>query len=82
VYVRLRSHDVLHSFSVPALRVKQDVVPGLVGGIQFVPSSTGAYEIGCAELCGMGHYSMRGWVVVLAQAEFDEWLTSQTEALP
>ncbi len=77
-YVRLRSRDVLHSFSVPAFRVKQDVVPGIVGSTKFVPTVPGEYEIACAELCGMGHYQMDGTVVVHSADEYRAWLDAQT----
>ncbi len=78
VHLKLRSRDVLHSFSVAAFRVKQDVVPGIVAGTTFVPTIPGRYEIGCAELCGMGHYRMRGHVVVHTPGEFSEWSAEQT----
>jgi cytochrome c oxidase subunit 2 len=77
-YLRLRSHDVLHSFSVAAFRVKQDIIPGLIGSTQFVPIEVGTYEIGCAELCGLAHYRMRGTVIVMSQQEFDAWLREQS----
>lgn len=77
VYLRLRSRDVLHSFSVPAFRVKQDVVPGIVGSTMFVPTAAGEYEIACMELCGMAHYRMRGRVLVQSPEEFDAWLSQQ-----
>lgn len=80
VQVWLRARDVLHSFSIPAFRVKQDIIPGITGRAVFVPTRPGRYEIACAELCGMGHYRMRGAVIVHAAAEFDRWLTEQTEA--
>jgi cytochrome c oxidase subunit 2 len=76
--VRLRSLDVLHSFTVPAFRVKQDVVPGIVGRTVFVPTIPGEYEIACAELCGMGHYQMNGRVVVHTEAEYEAWVANQT----
>lgn len=76
--VLLRSRDVLHSFSVNAFRIKQDVVPGIVGNAMFVPTVPGRYEIGCAELCGLGHYRMRGRVVVHEADEYEEWLADQT----
>ncbi len=76
-HVLLRSRDVLHSFSVPAFRVKQDVVPGIVGSTLFVPTRPGRYEIACAELCGMGHYKMGGRVVVHAPEDYEEWLKDQ-----
>ncbi|MFQ5530856.1 MAG: cytochrome c oxidase subunit II [Gemmatimonadota bacterium] len=75
--VRLRSRDVLHSFSVNAFRVKQDVVPGIIGSTHFVPTLPGEYELGCAELCGMGHYQMSGRVVVHTAEEFEQWLSNQ-----
>jgi len=75
--VRLRSHDVQHSFSVPAFRVKQDLIPGATTRTQFVPIVEGTYEIACAELCGLGHYKMSGTVIVMSQQEFDEWLAKQ-----
>ena len=74
VEVRIRSKDVLHSFFVPAFRVKQDAVPGMVTSIWFTPTKTGPYEIACAELCGLLHYIMRGKVVVQTQEEYDAWL--------
>jgi cytochrome c oxidase subunit 2 len=76
--VRLRSRDVLHSLSIAAFRVKQDIVPGMVGNTRFVPTRPGRYEIACAEVCGMGHYQMGGSVVVHAPGEFQEWLDDQT----
>jgi cytochrome c oxidase subunit 2 len=81
-YLRLRSHDVLHSFSVAAFRVKQDIIPGLIGSTQFVPTLVGTYEIGCAELCGLAHYRMRGTVEVMSQPDFDAWLDEQSGGAP
>ena len=78
-YVRLRARDVVHSFSIPAFRVKQDVVPGIVGAIKFVPSRAGRYEIACAQLCGMGHYRMGARVTAHPPEEFDTWLAAQPE---
>lgn len=82
VHVRLRSKDVLHSFFIPQFRVKQDAVPGQTIDVVFRPTRAGRYEIACAELCGVGHYIMRGRVVVEAQAAFDAWLASQRPAAP
>ncbi|GMR13563.1 MAG: cytochrome c oxidase subunit II [Gemmatimonadota bacterium] len=75
----LRSHDVLHSFSVAAFRVKQDIVPGMSISTMFTPNLPGTYEIGCAELCGLGHYRMRGRVIVHTESDFSAWLRDQTE---
>lgn len=74
----LRSRDVLHSFSVAAFRVKQDIVPGMFITTMFTPTVEGTYEIGCAELCGLGHYRMRGRVIVHSEADFATWLQDQT----
>lgn len=78
VLIRLRTHDVQHSFSVPAFRLKQDLVPGLPTQTRLVATKAGKFEIVCAELCGMGHYRMRGEVLVMEPKEFDEWLAKQT----
>lgn len=78
VYLRLRGRDVLHSFSVPAFRVKQDVVPGILGRALFVPTTPGRYEIACTQICGMGHYRMHGTVYVHQPEEYREWLRLQS----
>ena len=70
----LRSKDVLHNFTVPQFRVKMDLIPGTTSYIWLTPTRTGRYEIMCEELCGIGHFAMRGVVVVDEQAAFDEWL--------
>ncbi|MDQ7827467.1 MAG: cytochrome c oxidase subunit II [Armatimonadota bacterium] len=75
--VRLRSKDVIHSFFLAELRVKQDAVPGVTVVKWFVPTRVGTFEIACAELCGVGHYAMRGRLVVQSQAAFDAWLAAQ-----
>jgi cytochrome c oxidase subunit 2 len=89
VVVRLRSKDVIHSFGVPEFRVKQDAIPGLTIPIWFVPNVTTAemrakknnpefqYEIACAQLCGLGHARMRGFVTVQTADEFQKWLDDQ-----
>jgi cytochrome c oxidase subunit 2 len=78
--VRLRALDVLHSFTVPQFRVKQDLIPGFYGRTQFMPTKAGQYELACAELCGLGHYRMRGFVVVETQEDLDRWLSEQEPA--
>jgi cytochrome c oxidase subunit 2 len=89
IIVRLRSKDVIHSFGVPEFRVKQDAIPGLTIPIWFVPNVTTAemrsrmgnaefqYEIACAQLCGLGHARMRGFVTVQTAEEFQTWLDEQ-----
>jgi cytochrome c oxidase subunit 2 len=75
--VILRAHDVIHSVFIPAMRFKQDAVPGLAIRVHFTPISTGDYEIVCAELCGLGHYKMHGMLKVVSQQEFDAWLAAR-----
>jgi len=77
VDLTLRAVDVIHSFFVPALRFKQDTVPGLAFYIDFAPTEIGDYEIACAELCGLGHYKMHGMVHVVSQEDFDKWLAAR-----
>ncbi|WP_166358531.1 cytochrome c oxidase subunit II [Pseudomonas akapageensis] len=77
VKVLLRSKDVLHDFYVPQIRSKMDMVPGMVSHFWFTPTKTGNYEVLCAEFCGVGHYNMRGHMVVEEQGAFDQWLNSQ-----
>ncbi|MCH7760646.1 cytochrome-c oxidase [candidate division TA06 bacterium] len=76
--LHLTSKDVIHSFFVPAFRMKQDMVPGLVIQRWVEPTRVGKYEIGCAQLCGLGHYKMRGDVFVQTQEEFDRWLVEKS----
>ena len=71
VIVYLSSKDVVHSFNLPVMRVKQDVIPGQVIPAWFVPTKTGEYEIACAQLCGLGHYRMRGYLHIMTQEEFE-----------
>jgi len=68
----LRSKDVTHSFFVPQLRFKQDLVPGMGIHVHFTATRIGKYELACAELCGMNHYKMKSYMLVLPQNEFDE----------
>ena len=77
VKVLLRSIDVVHSFYVPEFRTKMDLVPGMVSYVWFIPTKTGTFEILCAELCGNGHFNMRGKVVVQEESEYQAWLRKQ-----
>jgi cytochrome c oxidase subunit 2 len=70
----LRSKDVLHNFTVPQFRVKMDLVPGMAPYVWLKPTRTGRFDIMCEELCGIGHFAMRGAVVVDERAGFEEWL--------
>jgi len=75
VEVRLRSRDVVHSFFLPTVRLKQDVLPGTEVRRWFVPTEVGTFPIACAELCGFGHYRMGGRLVVHAASDYREWLS-------
>jgi cytochrome c oxidase subunit 2 len=68
----LKSKDVTHSFFVPQLRFKQDLVPGMAIPVHFTVTKTGKYELACAELCGMNHYKMKSYMLVLPENEFNE----------
>ncbi len=92
VIVYLSSKDVIHSFNVPEMRIKQDAVPGVVIPLWWKPTVTTAqmreregkpefvYEIACAQLCGLGHYRMRGFVTIQEPAEFQTWMDEQVAA--
>jgi cytochrome c oxidase subunit 2 len=73
----LRSIDVLHDFFVPQFRAKMDMVPGMVTYFWFTPTRTGTFEALCFELCGIGHPSMRGKVVVETESDYQAWLKKQ-----
>lgn len=74
VRVTLISEDVIHSFFVPAFRVKQDVLPGRYTSIWFRPTKPGTYHLFCAEYCGTSHAAMRGKIVVMERHEYAAWL--------
>ncbi|MEE9132187.1 MAG: cytochrome c oxidase subunit II [Gemmatimonadota bacterium] len=79
VVVHLSSEDVIHSFFVPAFRIKQDVVPGMNGlRAWFEATEVGVFELACAELCGLGHYRMRARVFVHPQDEYELWMAEQS----
>lgn len=73
----LRSHDVLHDFYVPHFRSRMNIVPGQVSSFWFTPTRAGRFEALCAQLCGVGHPDMRGFVRVEDGAAFDTWLAAQ-----
>jgi cytochrome c oxidase subunit 2 len=93
IIVKLRSKDVIHSFNLTEFRVKQDAIPGFTIPVWFVPDVTTAemrtrtgnqefqYEIACAQLCGLGHYRMRGFVTVLSPEEFQKWMEAEEAKL-
>ena len=75
--IELTSKDVIHSFSLPVMRVKQDVIPGMSIPTWFTPTKTGQFEIACAQLCGIGHYRMKGYMTIHTQEDYDLWLAEQ-----
>ena len=93
VLVHLSSKDVIHSFGTYEMRIKQDAVPGLEIPLWFIPTVTTEemrqklgkpdfeYEIACSQLCGLGHYRMRGFINVKTDAEYEAWLAEEAKAL-
>lgn len=74
VVIQINSQDVLHSFFLPNLRIKQDLVPGMTQFVWFKAIKPGTFDIVCAELCGWGHYKMKGRLTVQPRDDFDRWL--------
>jgi cytochrome c oxidase subunit II len=77
VLLRIGSKDVIHSVFLPNFRVKMDAVPGMTTSFQFTPNKEGEFDLVCTELCGLGHYRMRGYVVVRPMDEIFTWLEEQ-----
>ncbi len=85
VVVHVTSKDVIHSFSLNEMRVKQDAIPGMEVAIHFTPIAANngrQWEIACAQLCGLAHYRMRGMLTVHPKAEFDAWMKSSAPENP
>ena len=81
IVVHLTSRDVIHSFTLNEMRVRQDAVPGMTMHTWFTPIVAGQWDIACSQLCGVGHYRMRGEYRVLPQQQWDEWLRKETELI-
>ena len=77
VIVDMMSKDVIHSFFLPLMRIKQDVIPGQSIPVWFEAKEAGDFEIACAQLCGLGHYRMKGYFVVETKDKFDAWFADQ-----
>lgn len=75
--IHISSKDVIHGFSLRQMRISQDAIPGQNIPVWFVPKKTGSYEIICTQLCGLGHYRMRGFLNVVTPEEFSKWLVEQ-----
>ena len=74
VNLRVRSLDVVHGFFIPAMRVKQDAVPGSVFNVHFTPITTGTYDIVCSQVCGTGHFRMGAELRVVTLSDYAAWL--------
>jgi len=81
VLVHLSSKDVIHSFGLYEMRVKQDAIPGMDIPVWFIPNRIGDYEIACSQLCGLGHFRMRGFYNVKSEADYQKWLDDEDKAL-
>jgi cytochrome c oxidase subunit II len=79
VIIELSSKDVIHNFALPHMRMAQDAIPGQIIPMWFKPIKTGSYEVICGQLCGLGHYSMKGMLVVDNPAEYQAWLKERVE---
>jgi len=79
VHFEIHAKDVLHSFWVPAFRMKQDAVPGIDTQTRVTPNREGTFEVVCAELCGIGHSTMRQQVRVVPDSEWEAWVEERRE---
>jgi len=79
VIIELSSKDVIHNFALPHMRMAQDAIPGQLIPMWFKPIKTGSFEVVCGQLCGLGHYSMKGMLVVDEPAEYQAWLKERVE---
>lgn len=81
VLVHLSSKDVIHSFGLYEMRVKQDAIPGMNIPVWFIPNRVGEYEIACSQLCGLGHFRMRGFITIQSAADYKKWYDDQEKEL-
>ena len=81
VLVHLSSKDVIHSFGLYEMRVKQDAIPGMTIPVWFIPNRIGEYEIACSQLCGLGLFRMRGFVTIQSAADYKKWYDDQEKEL-
>lgn len=82
IRLTMTSEDVIHSYYIPAMRVKRDVVPGRYSQMWFEPTKVGEYHIFCAEYCGTKHSQMIGRITVMEQDEYERWLSGSTGEAP
>ncbi len=81
VLIHLSSMDVIHSFGLNEMRVKQDAIPGMDIPVWFIPNRIGEYEITCSQLCGLGHFRMRGFLNIKSDADYQAYLADEEKAL-
>ena len=79
IRVILKARDVIHSFFLPVMRVKQDAIPGMRIPVWFEATKTGTYEVACAQLCGNNHYSMRALMYIQQPTDFEKWLAEKSK---
>jgi len=79
VIAELSSKDVIHDYFIPDMRIAGDAIPGSLIPIWFTPVKTGTYEVICAQLCGLGHYGMKGTLVVDSPQDYQAWLKERAE---
>ena len=79
--IQLTSRDVIHSFTLNEMRVKQDATPGLLTPVWFTPTQTGTFEVVCSQLCGLGHYRMRAVITVESEDDYRRFLATEAAAL-
>ena len=77
VIAYLSTMDVIHSFGITSMRVKQDAIPGIEIPVWWEPTLAGDYEINCSQLCGLGHYRMRGFLTIMNQADYESFLAEE-----
>ena len=77
----LSSKDVVHSFALPQMRIKQDATPGIVQPVWFTPTTTGQWDIACSQLCGLGHFRLKGVYAIQTRAEYEAWLAAEAALL-
>jgi cytochrome c oxidase subunit 2 len=79
VIIELSSKDVIHNFALHPMRMAQDAIPGQIVPMWFKPIKKGSYEVVCGQLCGLGHYSMKGMLVVDSPEDYQVWLKERAE---
>jgi cytochrome c oxidase subunit 2 len=81
IVIRITSKDVIHSFWLPQMRIKQDAIPGMEVSQTFTAIKTGDWDIACAQLCGLGHYTMKGAYSIKTRDAYDAWLREKAAGM-